>query len=165
MAYEDRIMRMAAVADRNRKAKRFRNEGIMNPNLGGGARSMYDRLNPNEMRNPMIERADFNNAMWRQSQEQRAPRLNSALASVLRGPMWEQKQTPSYPPENPYGLGSIALNDFEYSPQNTGAWNDFKRTFRDIPSNILGGAKATWEDLFEDERFNQGGLASLKYAR
>ena len=64
----------------------------------------------------------------------------------VAAPFWAQKNIPSYPRED--GIGSAALDNFNYSPQNTGFWNNLGRTIKNIPSHIGSGAKATWDEFF-----------------
>jgi len=69
----------------------------------------------------------------------------------IPAPFWAQKNWPSYPPENPYGVG---LDRFEtsYVPQNRKFRQDpmskILNTLDDFYGGVKGGAKATWDEFF-----------------
>ena len=121
------------------------------PDYGDDRGFGLDRVNPFEQTAQAGSMPGYRDRPSDREIDKRGAAYNEIIAgdraeTGVPAPFWAQKNIPSYPPE--YGIGSAALNDFNYSPQNTGFWNNLGRTIKNIPSHIKSGAKATWDEFF-----------------
>jgi hypothetical protein len=121
------------------------------PDYGDDRGFGLDRVNPFEQTAQAGSMPGYRDRPSDREIDKRGAAYNEIIAgdraeTGVPAPFWAQKNIPSYPPE--YGIGSATLNDFNYSPQNTGFWNNLGRTIKNIPSHIKSGAKATWDEFF-----------------